>query len=493
MRRTIWLFSILLMFSLALYAQDARQRAYDIGFQAGYNQGYNDSQAGDVADVANSSAYQDASSGWSGQIGRDEYRQNYRSGFQSGYNTGYQDASNGVPANPVSNPSAGSDQSGQAFRNGYQAGYNSGQHDAGASYAMEGSPAYRDATIGFDAARFGSIEVYRDSFRKGFAAGYNDAYYGRAFDPRYNVPRLDQQGRPITGAYGPGYGTGYGTPSSTDVASDNGYREGYRLGRADAGGTFRPKQASVYRDAMIGYGPNLGSRTSYRDRFRDGFLAGYDDGFNGRLARGEAYGPRGVGPYSSYPGGVLATGNILVPAGTFLHLRLNDALSTKTSQPGDHFTALVSDPVYLPGTNEIAIPQGSIVHGTVTSVQRGGTLTGNAEMRLAYDSISMPQAGDYSLYAQTVGAETSGNVNPSEGQIERGGSTTKTIGEVAAGTVLGAIIGGIAGGGRGAGIGAAAGTAAGLGVVFATRGRDVNLDSGTPMEIRLDAPLELRR
>jgi hypothetical protein len=53
------------------------------------------------------------------------------------------------------------------------------------------------------------------------------------------------------------------------------------------------------------------------------------------------------------------------------------------------------------------------------------------------------------------------------------------------------VIGGVTKGGKGAGIGAVLGGAAGTGAVLATKGKEVELASGTPVTIRLTRGLTL--
>jgi hypothetical protein len=66
-------------------------------------------------------------------------------------------------------------------------------------------------------------------------------------------------------------------------AYDNGYRRGYDQGIADA----RSRRAAdvrrqrEYRDGDWGYDRRLGSKGEYKERFRDGFEAGYRQGYGG--------------------------------------------------------------------------------------------------------------------------------------------------------------------------------------------------------------------
>jgi flagellar biosynthesis/type III secretory pathway protein FliH len=69
-------------------------------------------------------------------------------------------------------------------------------------------------------------------------------------------------------------------------AYDQGYREGYRRGEEDGrrGDRFRYEDERDYRNADKGYHRSYGDRDRYRQIFRDGFAAGYADGYN-RYAR----------------------------------------------------------------------------------------------------------------------------------------------------------------------------------------------------------------
>jgi len=63
---------------------------------------------------------------------------------------------------------------------------------------------------------------------------------------------------------------------------------------------------------------------------------------------------------------------------------------------------------------------------------------------------------------------------------------------IGGGAVGGAIVGGLIGGGDGAAKGAAIGGAGGTGVVLATRGKEVRLEAGTPISVKLTQPLTVR-
>jgi len=75
--------------------------------------------------------------------------------------------------------------------------------------------------------------------------------------------------------------------------------------------------------------------------------------------------------------------------------------------------------------------------------------------------------------------------------FEAEGTKKQDATKVGAGAGIGAVIGGILGGGKGAAQGAAIGGAAGGGAVLATRGKEVELASGSALTAVLASPLTL--
>ncbi len=116
--------------------------------------------------------------------------------------------------------------------------------------------------------------------------------------------------------------------------------------------------------------------------------------------------------------------------------------------------------------------------GTVPEVERAGRVKGRSRLSFAFNEVQM-NSGHESLRTQTM---------TYEGEATKGEDAAK----IGAGAGIGAIIGGIAGGKGGAGKGAVIGGAAGTGVVLATRGKEVELASGTDLSVPLTAPLTVR-
>jgi len=95
------------------------------------------------------------------------------------------------------------------------------------------------------------------------------------------------------------YGRSYSQPGYVQGADRAAYRNGYIEGRRDGESDARRgrhadyRRHDDYRDADNGY--RGGNRNAYGQLFRQGYAAGYDDGF-GRVARGPgraipSYGP----------------------------------------------------------------------------------------------------------------------------------------------------------------------------------------------------------
>ncbi len=170
------------------------------------------------------------------------------------------------------------------------------------------------------------------------------------------------------------------------------------------------------------------------------------------------------------------------PEGSTFRIVLNQELSTRTSQPGDLFTARVADAVT--DGRRVVIPEGAIVRGQVTAVQESGNRGEQAILKLAFSEVSVDGA-TYPLRASIVQA------NPeSRSRTSTGERAAKIGGGAAAGAILGRVIGGDT---RGAVVGAAVGAAAGTAITMGTEDVDAVLPEGSEMTIRLDEPVVVQR
>ena len=167
----------------------------------------------------------------------------------------------------------------------------------------------------------------------------------------------------------------------------------------------------------------------------------------------------------------------LVPTGTNLKVRLQDTLSSKDSRVGDQFTATVLDPVRF---NEATIT------GHISSIQKSGKIEGRTSMNLDFDSIRLSDGRRATLhgYVTRVYGGDSRTVD-NEGGIESGSRTNQALKRGGIGAAAGAILGGIAGGGKGAAIGLILGGAGGAGSLAIQGSKELKLDSGTEMLVRV--------
>jgi type IV secretion system protein VirB10 len=186
-----------------------------------------------------------------------------------------------------------------------------------------------------------------------------------------------------------------------------------------------------------------------------------------------------------------------IPAGTKVLLTIRSAINTKTAQPGDGVYLQSSFPVIANG--RAVIPAGVYVQGVVDSVERHIRIKGPAKLTMHFTSMVFPNGTVVEIPGQvnSLPGSDGPKVKGDEGTVQQG----STVGDVAKaagrGAATGAGIGGIAGGVdghpfEGLGIGGAGGAVVGAAVSLFTHGNDINIPSGTPIEMVLRQPLVLQ-
>lgn len=162
-------------------------------------------------------------------------------------------------------------------------------------------------------------------------------------------------------------------------------------------------------------------------------------------------------------------------------VRLVDALSTGSSQPGDSFTATLAAPLVV--NDRIVAEKDTRVTGQVREVVSSGRLK-----RPALITLSL----------QTVQAR-SGRIPIETGDltVKAGSHATRNLVIIGGSIGAGAAIGGAAGGGKGALIGAAAGAGAGVAGAYLTGKREIVLPAETLLTFHVTSvtisPKELAR
>jgi type IV secretion system protein VirB10 len=180
-----------------------------------------------------------------------------------------------------------------------------------------------------------------------------------------------------------------------------------------------------------------------------------------------------------------------VPSGTHLPLVLHNAISTKSTRPGDPVYFETLFPIVIDG--HVVIPAGSYVSGEVTETKRPGRVKGRAELMIKLNEMILPNGYMVNLNAVPSNAGTGGGeTTNSEGQIIGDSDKASDVGTIAKTTAAGAGIGSIATRSvKGAGIGAGVGAAVGLMTVLLTRGPEAEMPRGTTVEAVLDRPVFL--
>jgi hypothetical protein len=178
--------------------------------------------------------------------------------------------------------------------------------------------------------------------------------------------------------------------------------------------------------------------------------------------------PQAAPPPQAYNGG-----NITLPAGQPLMVRMIDGVDSSKNHVGDIFHATLETDLNVNGA--LVARRGSDVYGRLSSSDEGGKFSGRSELQLELTRLVI-DGQDYSLVSSDYNVQGKG----------RGGDTAKKVG---GGAILGAIIGGVVGGGKGAAVGAAAGGGAGAGVQVLTKGQQVKVPSETLLEFRLQQPV----
>lgn len=160
---------------------------------------------------------------------------------------------------------------------------------------------------------------------------------------------------------------------------------------------------------------------------------------------------------------------LVIPAGTELQLVLETALSSATSQEGDPVTARVSRATGPDGN--VLLPGGTVLKGRVYRADAAGRVKGRSRLGVDFDRIIV-RGEEHRL--DTTAIEVEGPDSHGRDAAIIGGST-----------VGGAIVGGILGGGKGAKKGAVVGVLGGTGAVLATKGKDVEIPSGSHWTVRV--------
>jgi hypothetical protein len=166
---------------------------------------------------------------------------------------------------------------------------------------------------------------------------------------------------------------------------------------------------------------------------------------------------------------VLRPDPITIPEGATLPLVLETAISSATSRSGDLVVARLAEDVRV--GEKVVVPAGTEVRGLVTAAVPAGRVKGLARLAFDFDTLVL-KGKEHSIGTKPVDI-TAANSHKRDAVIIGGGAGA------------GAVIGAIAKGGKGAAIGGLIGGATGTGVVLTTKGKEVELGTGSRVTVRL--------
>ena len=181
---------------------------------------------------------------------------------------------------------------------------------------------------------------------------------------------------------------------------------------------------------------------------------------------------------------------VTIPSGTSIPAEFNTTVTSAASQVGDVFTAVLGSPITLDGN--VIIPENSEIIGQVTYVEPAGRIGKNASMDVKFTAIKLPNGQKIPINGKLATANKSGTL--SGGSLKKQIVTAAATGAVstAGGTLAGLGIGALMGSpGGGAVFGTTVGGIFGLGYIFARKGKEVVIPSGTKINVLLEEPVSV--
>jgi hypothetical protein len=177
-----------------------------------------------------------------------------------------------------------------------------------------------------------------------------------------------------------------------------------------------------------------------------------------------------------------------IPKGTHVLLRMMNSVSTRTAAEGNQVYLQTATPVAV--NNQVVIPPGTYVQGSVSHAKRSGRVKGRAELGIRLETMTFANGKMVKIsprLSEVDSGESGQKVDDTESQVKAAGTRGKDAGQVAILAGTGAAIGGLADRSfKGAGIGGGVGTAVGLTRVLLSRGNEVELRQGTTLDVVFD-------
>lgn len=167
---------------------------------------------------------------------------------------------------------------------------------------------------------------------------------------------------------------------------------------------------------------------------------------------------------------------LVVAADSVVGLQIESTVTSETARIEDKVDARVTRDVRV--SNDVAIPAGSRLQGSVTLVERGGKVKERARLGVRFHTLVLADGTTIPLQTETIYRE---------GDSPTGESSAKIGGAAIGGAIIGAILGGA----KGAAIGGSAGAGAGTAAVMAGGRNPAVLQSGSTVTVRLSDPVKV--
>ncbi len=165
---------------------------------------------------------------------------------------------------------------------------------------------------------------------------------------------------------------------------------------------------------------------------------------------------------------------LTVPEGTHIVVRTAGDLDSGDNSTGDHYTAYLESDLKV--GNALVASRGSRVYGRLVEVEKAGSMSGQALLKLELtDILVQDRIVPISTAAYQVDGKSAG-----------------TLKQIGGSSGVGALIGAVADGGEGALIGAAIGAGVGTAIAAATPGKQVTIPAQTLLDFQLDRPFTVR-
>ncbi len=183
-----------------------------------------------------------------------------------------------------------------------------------------------------------------------------------------------------------------------------------------------------------------------------------------------------------------------IPAGAHLLLRLINTVNTATAAPGDFVYMTTATPLSIDGA--IVIPVGTHVQGIVAHARRSGKVSGRAELAIRIETLTLSSGKVFRFSPQLASVDSGGSTQKADGKenkVVQGSDVGRDAARVAILAGTGASIGAMADRSwSGAGIGSGIGAGVGMASALLTRGKEVELRSGSTLDVIFSRPVPLQ-